>query len=343
METGDELSQKAQLELFNGWLSAESNQSRTVELFDAIPKYIFDKKAKTTTVIEAIEREFRFRDVMYSVRIAPANIDRKGKAIGVYPGEREEIVTRTLFYMSCQQLAKLKLGHDKDGTVQISASFTLSQLRKYLSSFGHNYSTPQIDEALRVCQNASISLSCEGGGKDAVLQSGIFMSYSGQNTKSDKTGESSLRYVVFNPLVTSSILETTSRAINFERVMKLKSPLSRWLYDRVSHVFRQAVKGGSVLDKGYRISLSTILRESGFTPDERVRHNVAVVKRALTELQENGVLERLKPYKEEITYGEVPKTGGRRPLEDVMWTLYPSTVVVEEIISDNKARKALGQ
>lgn len=331
---------ESQGELFTSWLSVESKQSRTVDLFDAIPKYIFDKKSKTTAVIGALTRDFEFRDVRYNVEIAPATVKRGQKYIGVYPGEREEIVARTLLYMSTQKLATLRLGSDKDGDIQISASFTLSQLRKQLVDFKHDYKLSEIDEALQVCHGAMMRLAAEGGTKGAFQQSGIFMFYSGQNTKGDKTGDEAYRHVVFNPLVTASILENTVRAINFERVMALKSPLSRWLYDRLSHNFRQMVKAGALLDKGYNLSLRTILRESGFAAEGRIRASVELVRKALKELQLRGVLEVRLPYKEELTYGE-PPARGPRPIEDVIWTLYPSSDVVEETIQENKARKAL--
>ena len=338
MSIDDERCQQAQLELFKGWLTSESNQSRTVELFDAIPKYVFDKKAKTTTKIEGIVREFEFRKVPYNVTITPANIERKGNFIGVYPGEREEIVTRGLLQLTVQQRAQLRLGKDERNNDTISASFTLSQLRKHLQAFGHNYSLPQIDEALRVCQDASIRLTCEDGSKKAMLSSGIFQSYSALDAKGDKTGESAYRHVVFNPLVTSSILEGTSRTINFERVMSLKSPLSRWLYDRLSHNFRQAVKGGAIVDKGYHISLSTILRESGFTAEEQQRNNIKKVRSALAELKAQAVLDLMCAYKEVLTHGEKPARGPA-PVADVVWTLYPSRALVDEIIRGNQDAK----
>lgn len=342
MATNENLNAPTQGELFKGWLASESGQSRTIELFDAIPKYVFDKKAKTTTAIDALLREFEFRGHKYAVRIAPANIDRRGKSIGVYPGEREEIVTRALLQLTVQQRSQLRLGKDAKNNDTITASFTLSQLRKHLKSVGHEYPLAQIDEALQVCHGAVLKLTCEGGGKRDGLSSGIFQSYSAQDKVSDKTGESAHRYVVFNPLVTASILEGTSRAINFERVMALKSPLSRWLYDRLSHNFRQAVKNGGVLGTGYHIALSTILRESGITTEDRQRKNIEKVRAALEQLKEQAVLDLMCPYKEEATYGDTPVGGGRRPVEGVTWTLYPSRALVEEIIRGNQEAKALG-
>jgi len=327
-----------ELELFKGWFASQANQSQTVELFDAMPKYVFDRHAKATKAVEFIRRTFVHKSVEYGLRITPAIIERGGEAWGVYPGVREEMVVRTILHMAVQQLAHLKLGEDKDGNVLIGASFTLSQLRKHLSAAGRKYSVVQIDEAIRVCRLSSLDLQCEAAGKKGIISSGIFMTYSAvDDDANNKEGDRSYRYVVFNPLITRSILENTFRPINYQRLMSLGSPLSRWLYDRLSHNFRQAEKNGPISDFGYHISLETILRESGITREERLRNNIAAIRAALSELTEQGVLSRINPYKEELKYG--PKSKGPAPVIGAVWVLYPSAAVVDEIIDGNRAAK----
>lgn len=340
MNTPEIPSDKTQLELFKGWFATQANQSQTVELFDAMPKYVFDRHAKGTSAIQTIRRTFTHKSIEYGLRITPAIIERNGKDIGVFPGVREEMVVRTILHMAVQQLAKLKLGRDKDGNFLISASFTLSQLRKHLSAAGRKYSVVQIDEAIRVCRLSSLDLQSEAGGKKGLISSGIFMTYSAldENT-SDKEGEGSHRYVVFNPLVTRSILEKSFRAINYERLMSLESPLARWLYERLSHNFRQAEKTGSIKKFGYNISLSTILLESGFTAEKRVRDSIDAVRKALIQLRDQGVLERFTPYEESLTYGV--KSKGPAPVVGAVWVLYPSASVVDEIIEGNQSAKQL--
>lgn len=336
----DNRSLEPQLELFKGWISPESNQSRTVDLFDAIPKYVFDKKGKTTEKIELLVREFEFRNAQYAVTITPATIVRNSKAIGVYPGEREEIVTRALLQMTVQQRLELRLGKDDKNKATISATFSLSQLRKQLQAVGHEYSLGQIDEALQVCHGATMNVKVEGAGKREGLSSGIFQWYATHDEDGDKTGTRSLRYVVFNPLVTSSILGRTTLAINFDRVMSLKSPLARWLYDRISHNFRQAVKNGAIAGMGYHLALSTILRESGVVAEARQRANIEKIRAVLAELKAQRVLDSICSHKEVLTYGEKPPRGPR-PVVDAVWTLYPSRTLVDEIIAGNKEAKEL--
>lgn len=334
-----EMSDADQMELFRGWFASDSSESRTVELFDAIPKYIFDKAEKTTDKIELVTRSFRFRDQEYSVEISPAMIRRGEKTLGIYPGEREEIVVRTLLQMTVQQRAKLRI--QVDSGVTITAFFTLSQIRKQLQAVGHDYKFAEIDEALEVAQGAVMRLTGDRGGKNGVIRSALFQSYGAINTAGDKSGDEAHRYVVFNPLVTSSILEGSTRLINFERVMSLKSPLARWLYDRLSHMFRQAEKCGFMSGPRYSLGLDTILRESGFTREAQQRNNVTKIRAALKELQKQKILNAMKPYDEEVRLGDTPAGGGRRPIADVIWTLYPSAGVVDEIIRGNQEAKAV--
>lgn len=332
-------SEEAQLELFRGWFSSQAHQSHTLELFDAMPKYIFDRHAKATTQVQALRRTFSHRSVEYGLRITPAIIEREGKDLGVYPGVREELVFRAILHMAVQQHIALRTKADKDGNLIISAAFTLSQLRKHLKKNGHEFPIAELDEAILVCRLASFDLRLNGDTARALMSCGIFMFYSAYDEEdTTEEGRKSHRYVVFNPLVTKSILERTFRTINYDRLMTLDSPLARWLYERLSHNFRQAEKSGSMKHFGYNISLETILRESGIATEKRIRDSIDAVRKALLELQNQGILERMKAYEERLSYGAKPKRGFA-PIVGAVWTLYPSASVVDEIIDGNvKAR-----
>ena len=168
------------------------------------------------------------------------------------------------------------------------------------------------------------------------------MTYSSLDEEDDQDGVTANRYVVLNPLITRSILEKTFRSISYERLMALDSPLARWLYERLSHNFRQAEKAGALKNFGYNISLATILRESGISVESRIRNSVAAVRKALTQLCDQGVLDRLKPYEESLSYGPKPKRG-LAPFIGAVWILYPSISVVEEIIKGNCEAKKLSK
>jgi hypothetical protein len=324
------MSDDTQLELFKGWFSSNTTESRTIELLEAVPKYIFDKHAKASSQVTVIRRSFTHRNVSYQLRIAPAIIDRNGKPIAVFPGEREEIIFRATLHLATQQQAALKTGMDKNGNLVIGAGFTLKQLEKHLRSINHGFPLAEIDEAIRVCRLASYDIKTTSGKKTAIMSAGLFLLYSAVDDEADLTGEQSFRYIVFNPLVTKSIVERTFRSINYERLMRISSPLARWLYDRISHNYRQAEKDAPLTGKGYHISSETILEESGIAREKRFRDNLKTIRSALEELKEKGVLSSFRPWTEILTYGEKPNRGPS-PIIKGVWTLYLSNGLIEEI------------
>jgi hypothetical protein len=100
----------------------------------------------------------------------------------------------------------------------------------------------------------------------------------------------------------------------------------------MNHNYRQASKTGFLRGEGYHISLQTILNERGLTPQKRVRDNVADVRRALQEMKQRRILREMQPYEERLTRA---KTKRRPVIIDAVWTLYPSTELIEEIIKGN--------
>lgn len=331
----------SQLTLFQDCITGKPNESRTLELFDAAPKFVQDKNSKTTLLQETLIRHFNFRDNRYTLEIVPATIKKGTKTVGVYPGIREEMVMRTIMYMAVQQTATLALKHDTAGQKNISATFSLWDIRKTLIQYGRTYSLTQIDEAIRVCRLASLNIRCETDKHIGEMSSGIFMACSTIDAKNDATGKESKRSVILHPLITKSLLENTSRRINFERLMSLDSFLSRWIYERMSHNFTQAQKHGAILNTGYHLSLQTIVRESGLTGTEQ-KHNIALIRKAIKELHKKGVLDLMRPFEETIHYKEqIRAKAGRRQIIDVVWTFFASSRVTEDIIAENKNRSLL--
>jgi hypothetical protein len=149
----DELSEKIpegkipeeiHLELLAPWYSENKRDSRTLDLFDAIPKYPF---AVTTTIpkLERLEVPFTLRGQRYTALVAPARITdaRTKEERLMFPGSREELVERALRFIAVQQIAKTKLTPDaQTGTHSITVFFTLSMIRRHLEEIGHRRFTP---------------------------------------------------------------------------------------------------------------------------------------------------------------------------------------------------------
>ena len=104
---------KLQLELLAPWYTQNTSESRTLEFFDAMPKYPFP----VTTTIEKPERleiSFTLRGKKYTAFITTAQITdaRTAEQRLVFPGAREELVERALRFIAVQQIARTRLTPD---------------------------------------------------------------------------------------------------------------------------------------------------------------------------------------------------------------------------------------
>jgi hypothetical protein len=340
-----------QLELLTPWYARRPEDSHTLDLFDAVPKYPF----ATTRSVDQAERivvDFKFTNKRYRAEILPAQI--KDRATGqerlVFPGGREELVERALRYLAVQQIAKVRLTPDgKRHSVTVFS--TLSMIRRHLEKLGHGFMLSEIKEALDILSGTMIEIFLLDG--DAVQQprrtrtrsikATILTSYTKDFSEEDPTGEASLVAMTFHPLVTAAILQMAYFPINALRVGKLKSTLARWLTTRMSHNYRQARKNGWIDGDGYHISLETILVERALNKEKRLRANVESVRTALAEMKKEKILFQPKPHDEKLTFA----TGRGGPkIVGAVWTLYPSPEFVEEIIRGNEQmaeKKQLGQ
>jgi len=332
---------EVQLELLAPWYTQNTSESRTLDFFDAIPKYPF---SVTTTIekTERIEAPFTLRGKKYVAEILPAQIKdaKTGQERLVFPGSREELVERALRFIAVQQIARTKLIPDAEtGRQAVTVFFTLSMLRRHLEELGHGFKLSAIKEALDILSHTSIEIRFEpddepGQTKRRRFMTGTILSnYVGDFLEGDSTGEDSRAAMTFHPLATQAILQVAFYPINQLRVGKLKRPLARWLTTRMSHNYRQARKNSYVQNDGYHISLKTILDERGLPREVRLRANVEAVRAALGEMKQRRILSEMLPFQEKLIHAP----SKRRPkIVDAIWTLYPSTDFVDEVIGGNK-------
>ena len=334
--------QQRELPLFDGFFSADKNESRTFEIFDALPKYVYAKvrKAKDLTPItktitlrrrnEAGKQE----ELQVQVTLSAAVIKgQDGTGQAIYPGAREELVERAIRKLAVQQVVNTGLHTvPQSGAQIIRVSFTLYQLRKELTSQGHGFKVVELKEALEVLNKATVNLACS---KDRTLHgisSAVFSNYTYVYDEDDESGQGSKVSVDYHPLATQAIINLAFYPINYQRVMSMASPLARWLATRLNHRFRQATKTAFVDGGSYQISLETILSESGIAKASRLRDNVATVRQALTQMVKENVLHAMRPYQEDLSYAS---TKGRKKVTDVVWQLFPSRQFAQEIIQGN--------
>src|SRR5271165_3242605 len=337
-----EMPDEVQLELLAPWYTQNTSESRTLDFFDAIPKYPF---AVTTTIPkpERLEVPFTLRGKKYTAFVAPARITdaRTGQERLVFPGSREELVERALRFIAVQQIARTKLIPDAEtGHQAVTVFFTLSMLRRHLEDLGHGFKLSEIKEALDILSDTLIEIRLpddEPGSKRRRFMKGTILSnYTGDFAEGDPTGEESRAAMTFHPLATQAILGLAFYPINQLRVGKLKRPLARWLTTRMSHNYRQARKNSFVQNEGYHISLKTILEERGLSREARLWDNLKSVREALMEMKKRRILSEMQPFAEELIHAP---SKGRPKIVDAIWTLYASAEFVDEIIGGNKQMK----
>src|ERR1700739_1066447 len=103
---GVNMPEEVQLELLAPWYAKEASESRTLDLFDAIPQYPFHTTT-TSTKADRIQAPFTLRGKRYLAEILPAQIKdtKTGRERLVFPSSREELVERALRFIAFQQIA----------------------------------------------------------------------------------------------------------------------------------------------------------------------------------------------------------------------------------------------
>lgn len=269
--------QPEQLKLFE----SEEGYSNTIELYDSMPKYHFGgverEKGKSVDSLPILNREFMHRNRNYKLSISPAAVQDKktGKTINYYPSQREEIIEDVIRKISTRPNRAILFDND------IGVKFTYYEVQQELKKIGHGYSIDQIKLGIEIL-NKSVLETTSKEGNEISITSSLF-SYVGKETK--EMGGKERVVVIFNPLVTRSINHGTYRLINYDKLMKMKMPLSRWLHKRISHIFTQAA-----LTKPYNILLSTVVRDSGMKNYKTISERMRQVDKALNELKNNDVL-----------------------------------------------------
>lgn len=305
-------------------LGIENKQySRTIELYDFIPKYHWGKKVERIhgKFLDSLEREFECRGKKYKVRVQPARIqDKTGKERDYYPSQREEVVEDALRKIACGENRASFLDD------QAAVVFTLHELQQELKRTGHSYSKDQIKEALQICKRTNLTVTTENG--LSVLESSIFETLCLATFEEWKEkGSDAKCFVRFNTLVTAAIRNFDIRRFDYEKAWSYKSVIARQLHKRLSHHFTQA--GGNNI---YSIRLTTLIRDFGLTRCAQLRDNLKEVKAALEEMKAKNVVD-------EYQIDPIIDIARHKKLEDAKIVLRTTCDFDMEILESNQSRK----
>jgi hypothetical protein len=321
-----------QLEMFTHLAGvAGLDSSATIELLDSVPKY-FQRQTEADTTKPWVQI-ITVRGVSWKMTMLPVTLRAKeGTALkNRFPGPREEIIEQVLRKMATDTPGVMKEPRDDNSPRQLVT--TLSALRRRLEQEGHGYKISEIDEALTILDGVRFDLE----GPSKVKTSGIIRRTQ-IGLPGDTSGDSTAIAISFHPLFYRSLAERTYRLLKYDRLIGLKRPLSRWIYQRITHYFTQAQRGGPLSNVSYHLALSFILANSTMKRYADLRNNVRQVELALKELHEAGILHPLKPYEAKPVHEESSKRG-RAKASDVVFDLWPSDEVAGEIADANRKLK----
>lgn len=297
----------------------DKDYSRSVELYDFIPKYCWGKvKRIEGEFLRTIKREFECRGRHYHLTLMPARLEDGADGSKEYfPAQREELVEDAL-----RKLMTERQGMMLDGEAAIV--FTLYQLQKELSEKGHTFSYDELKDAIRVLNGTDIILKDDNENMEVAFSPIENYGFAGE-------GKETRTFVKFSPLVTHSIKSGTFRLINYDTAMSYKSVIARQLHKRMSHHYIQAS-----LANTYDILLTTIVRDFGLTMQKRLVDNLKEIVKALEVMKENDVILNFEIDK---IYSETP----RRKVADAKIYIQPHPHFVNDIIKANKKAKRVSE
>lgn len=322
LELLDVHAESSQLSLFEiaaPSFARRNDLSQTIDIYDALPKYVWEQTREFNDLSNAlVTRRCTIRGNQYVVKIKPAMIQKEDRTVLIYPGQREELVEDVLRKIAVGGGANIIEGG-------VGVLFTLTDLRKELADTGHTLSLDEIKESLLVCRGAI--LECHSSDGYEFISSNFFPML-GLTTRGKylAKGGDARCYVQFNPMVTDSINKLTFRQYSYKAAMKLRSPLARYIYKRMSHYWTQAAP-----DAPYTPSLTSFLSQSPRGLSERMAENTRAMKNALDVLIKEGIL---SDY-------DTEQVLDRRKLIDVRYTIRPSENFVKQAKAANHQSKQM--
>ena len=308
-------SKPEQLQLFELDPNLE-DYSNSIELYDTMPKYHVGgaerEKGEKVESLPILNRDFYHRNKPYSIEISPAAIyDKKsGKTIYYYPSQREELVEDALRKIATK-------GRAMQFDDKVGVKFTYYEVQQELEKMGHGYAIKEIKLAIEILGKAGLEIISKD---DEVSITSNFFTWIGKETH--ERGGKERVVVMFHNLVTRSINHGTYRLLNYDKMMKMKMPLARWLHKRISHLFSQAT-----VNNPYPIKLSTIVRDSGMKNYKNISERKRQVDKAIEELKSVKV----------ISHFDFTPDKEKNKILDVLYSLFMS----EEFVADAKKANKL--
>lgn len=328
-----------QLSSFQDFLANSGNEcdalSNAIDLWDSIPRYSIPRKKEEELRIPGgflpIRKvNFKYRGKDYIAQIRPARIDIKdkdgkqtGETIEHYPSAREELIEHTLRKLAAEHSA----GFFDKPDYRSGVAFTLHRLRAELAKHGHAMTYKGIIEGLEILHYSYLAvIDAETDPSDpSMISQPYFPALAKVNKKRREADPEAKWFVQFHGLVTDSINQITYRQFNYQRLMKCSSQLARWIISQLVLKYTQAS-----ITNSFQIKISTIKRDSGLLGGyTRQRDALAALDEAWEEVKNLGAISLVEKTEER---------GARGKLEDVTYTLFPTSEFAREQKAANRRR-----
>lgn len=302
--------------------------SNTIELYDALPKYVYGRRPpKDQERLDSILRAFNFRGKEFSLQITPARLkDPDGVERDYFPGKIEELVEDAL----------RKLAAEGNGVMQsdgYSAKYSYYQIQKELKRVGWSYSITQIARALEICAGTIITVT--GEFEDTIIdgRSPMFERITRRTRKDWKRhGKDSLAVVKFHDLVTRSIKSMSFRQIDYDTSMALQDNLARRIHKRMSHMYIQAS-----FSEQYTIGVERVFEDAGMKLHKVMNNNYSRLEKALSELKRMEVVLGWKKVK------KIMDPQNPRRVQNIHVAITPHPKFISEVKKANDRQKKLLQ
>jgi len=307
-----------QLCLFQGFLANTDQQrdalSNAIDLWDCIPRYSISRIRMNSLrtkegFLEVLEIPFNFRQRQLTALIYPARIrDAAGRRISFYPSAREELIEHALRKLAAEQQA----GFFDDKDYRSGVRFSLHRLRRELEQQGHSLRYDELVEGLSILSLSSLEIIAKKDDVEEGFARSTYLSALAGVTRHDCKANRKARWLAqFHPLVTRSIDHVAYRQFNYQRLMRCRSQVARWLLFQLVLKYTQA----SMID-GFNMQYSTIKRDSALLDGYgRVRDAIAALDDAWAELKMVGAL---------LSVDKRESRGSRKKLEDVTYIIKAS-------------------
>jgi len=305
--------------------------SNSIAGWGVLPKYFTGPElAKTLITMDGLghpsEITTPIGDKTIRIKIQPALITNKdGSTTPKYPGKTEDLIEEILLkFLSIRDCGV----HDVEKR-ETWVKFSLHMIQVELSCRNKKRSLPQIREALEVMANSRYSLyDVNMPEPNDIWHGSIVSDLKSVFRKDYESSKNKLHSCRLSPLVTSAIRRQQYYQYNYDRSLRYKGQLTRFIDTRLVQRYTYASR-----TKTHHFMYSSIVEESGLIQGSDAAGRKAV-KKALNELVTYGVLASWKDY---------PVTERANKIVDVKYVVQAGGIFIKEQTAANKRRSDAGR